>query len=92
VTLPRRARRRPHRHARRGGRLALQLVDANGDGSLDLIVQPVVHGKHKKKFFDAATLAQLPAALAWFSGTGGSPTPALSSTTTSASTSRTTAR
>jgi hypothetical protein len=47
-----------------GGRLHLQLLDVNGDGALDLIVRALVHGKHKKKVFDAITLAPLPAALA----------------------------
>jgi hypothetical protein len=47
-----------------GGRLALQLRDVTGDGSLDLIVQAVIHGKRKKKVFDAVTLAPLPPGLA----------------------------
>jgi hypothetical protein len=46
------------------GRLRLQLLDVNGDGSLDLIVQAVIHGKRKKKVFDAVTLAPLPPGLA----------------------------
>jgi hypothetical protein len=46
------------------GRLRLQFLDVNGDGSLDLIVQAVIHGRRKKKLFDAVTLALLPAALA----------------------------
>jgi hypothetical protein len=45
-----------------GGRLRLQLQDVNGDGVLDLIVQAVIHGKRKKKVFDAVTLALLPSA------------------------------
>jgi hypothetical protein len=45
------------------GRLRLQLVDANGDGALDLVVQAVVHGKRKKKVYDAVTLAPLPPGL-----------------------------
>jgi hypothetical protein len=44
-----------------GGRLALQLLDVNGDGALDLIVQALVRGKRKKKVFDARTLAPLAA-------------------------------
>jgi hypothetical protein len=47
-----------------GGRPRLQLVDVNGDGALDLIVQALIHGKRRKKVFDAVTLAPLPAALA----------------------------
>jgi hypothetical protein len=43
-----------------GGRLRLQLVDVNGDGSADLVVQAVIHGRRKKKVFDAVTLAPLP--------------------------------
>jgi len=43
-----------------GGRLRLQLVDVNGDGSLDLIVKATIRGKRKKKVFDAVTLAPLP--------------------------------
>jgi hypothetical protein len=46
-----------------GGRLRLQLLDVNGDGSRDLIVQAVVHGKRKKKVYDAVTLAPLPPGL-----------------------------
>jgi hypothetical protein len=46
------------------GRLRLLLRDVNGDGSLDLIVRALVLGKHKKKVYDAVTLAPLPAALA----------------------------
>jgi hypothetical protein len=42
-----------------GGRLRLQLLDVNGDGSLDLVVQAILHGKRKKKVFDAITLARL---------------------------------
>jgi hypothetical protein len=42
-----------------GGRLRLQLLDVNGDGSLDLIVRAVIHGKRKKKVFDAITLDRL---------------------------------
>jgi CSLREA domain-containing protein len=45
------------------GRLALQLVDVNGDGALDLVVRAVIHGKRKKKIYDAVTLAPLPAVL-----------------------------
>src|SRR5262249_6785381 len=47
-----------------GGRLRLSLVDVNGDRSLDLIVRAVVHGRHKKKVYDAVTLALLPPGLA----------------------------
>jgi hypothetical protein len=47
-----------------GGRLRLQLEDVNGDGVLDLIVQAVLHGKSRKKVFDAVTLAPLPPGLA----------------------------
>jgi hypothetical protein len=47
-----------------GGRLALQLRDLNGDGSLDLIVRAVIHGRRKHKAFDAVTLAPLPPGLA----------------------------
>jgi CSLREA domain-containing protein len=47
-----------------GGQLRLQLLDVNGDGSLDLVVRAVVHGKHKKKVYDAVTLALLPPGLA----------------------------
>jgi hypothetical protein len=47
-----------------GGRLRLQLLDVNGDGSLDLVVRAVVHGKRKKKVYDAVTLAPLPPGLA----------------------------
>jgi hypothetical protein len=43
-----------------GGRLRLQLVDVTGDGALDLVVQAVVHGKRRKKVYDAVTLALLP--------------------------------
>jgi hypothetical protein len=46
------------------GRLRLQLVDVNGDGSFDLIVRAVIHGKRKKKVYDAVTLAPLPPGLA----------------------------
>jgi hypothetical protein len=46
-----------------GGRLRLQLQDVNGDGSLDLIVQATIHGKRRKKLFDAVTLAPLPPGL-----------------------------
>jgi hypothetical protein len=46
-----------------GGRLPLQLVDVNGDGSLDLVVRAVIHGKRKKKVYDAVTLAPLPPGL-----------------------------
>jgi fibronectin-binding autotransporter adhesin len=46
------------------GRLRLQLLDVNGDGSLDLIVKALLHGKRKKRIFDAITLTPLPAALA----------------------------
>src|SRR5262249_44524464 len=46
-----------------GGRLALQLLDVNGDGVLDLVVRALVHGKRKKKLFDAVTLAPLPPGL-----------------------------
>jgi hypothetical protein len=46
------------------GRLRLQLLDVNGDGALDLIVQAVLHGRRKKKLFDAVTLAPLPPGLA----------------------------
>jgi hypothetical protein len=42
------------------GRLRLQLVDVNGDGALDLVVRALIHGKRKKKVFDAVTLAPLP--------------------------------
>jgi hypothetical protein len=44
-----------------GGHLPLQLLDVNGDG--DPIVLAVVHGKRKKKLFDAVTLAPLPPSL-----------------------------
>jgi CSLREA domain-containing protein len=47
-----------------GGRLRLQLVDVNGDGSVDLIVRAVVRGKRKTKIYDAVTLAPLPPRLA----------------------------
>jgi hypothetical protein len=47
-----------------GGRLRLQLRDVNGDGSLDLIVQALIHGKRRRKVFDAVTLAPLPVVLA----------------------------
>jgi hypothetical protein len=47
-----------------GGRLRLQLRDVNGDGSADLIVQALVHGRRRKKVFDAVTLAPLPPGLA----------------------------
>jgi hypothetical protein len=47
-----------------GGRLRLQLLDVNGDGALDLVVRALVHGKRKKKVFDAVTLAPLPPGLA----------------------------
>jgi hypothetical protein len=47
-----------------GGRLRLQLQDVNGDGSLDLIVRALIHGKRKEKLFDAVTLAPLPPGLA----------------------------
>jgi hypothetical protein len=46
-----------------GGRLRLQLRDVNGDGSFDLVVRALIHGKRKKKIYDAVTLAPLPAAL-----------------------------
>jgi hypothetical protein len=46
------------------GRLRLQLLDVNGDGALDLVVQAVIHGKRKKKVFDAVTLDPLPPGLA----------------------------
>jgi hypothetical protein len=46
-----------------GGRLRLQLQDVNGDGSFDLVVQAVIHGKRRKKVFDAVTLAPLPPGL-----------------------------
>jgi hypothetical protein len=46
-----------------GGRLALQLLDVNGDGSLDLVVRAVVNGRRKEKAFDARTLAPLAACL-----------------------------
>jgi hypothetical protein len=42
-----------------GGRLALQLRDVNGDGSLDLIVRALIHGRRRQKVFDAVTLARL---------------------------------
>jgi hypothetical protein len=42
----------------------LMLVDVNGDGSLDLIVRALVHGKRRKKVYDAVTLAPLPQGLA----------------------------
>jgi hypothetical protein len=56
-----------------GGRLRLQMLDVNGDGSADLIVRAVVHGKRKKKIYDAVTLAPLPAVLPGrpFLGRGG---------------------
>jgi hypothetical protein len=47
-----------------GGRLRLQLRDVTGDGALDLVVRALVHGKRKRKVFDAVTLAPLPADLA----------------------------
>jgi hypothetical protein len=47
-----------------GGRLRLQLRDVNGDDSLDLIVRALIHGKRRKKVFDAVTLAPLPPGLA----------------------------
>jgi hypothetical protein len=46
------------------GRLRLQLLDVNGDGSADLIVKAIVHGRRRKKVFDAVTLAPLPPGLA----------------------------
>jgi parallel beta-helix repeat protein len=46
------------------GRLRLQLLDVNGDGSLDLVVKALIHGKRKKKVYDAVTLAPLPPGLA----------------------------
>jgi hypothetical protein len=45
------------------GRLRLQLQDVNGDGSLDLIVRALVHGRRKTKIFDAVTLTPLPPGL-----------------------------
>src|SRR5438477_611631 len=39
------------------GRLRLQLLDVNGDGSADLVVRAVVHGKRRRKVYDAVTLA-----------------------------------
>jgi hypothetical protein len=42
-----------------GGPLRLQLLDINGDGSLDLVVRAVIHGKRRKKVYDAVTLAPL---------------------------------
>src|SRR5262249_15416318 len=42
------------------GRLRLGLRDVNGDGSADLLVQALIHGKRKTKVFDAVTLAPLP--------------------------------
>jgi hypothetical protein len=41
------------------GRLRLSLRDLNGDGSLDLVVQALVHGKRKRKAYDAVTLSPL---------------------------------
>jgi uncharacterized protein (UPF0548 family) len=46
------------------GRLRLLLLDVNGDGSADLIVRALVHGKRKKRVYDAVTLAPLPPGLA----------------------------
>jgi hypothetical protein len=45
------------------GRLRLQRRDVTGDGSPDLVVQAVIHGKRMQKIYDAVTLAPLPAAL-----------------------------
>jgi hypothetical protein len=42
-----------------GGKLRLQFLDVNGDGSLDLIVKALINGKPKKRVYDAATLARL---------------------------------
>jgi Bacterial Ig-like domain (group 3) len=47
-----------------GGRLRLQLADVNGDGAPDLLVRALVHGKRRKKVFDAVTLAPLPPGVA----------------------------
>jgi hypothetical protein len=41
------------------GRLRLQLVDVNGDGSADLVVHALVHGRRKTRIYDAVTLAPL---------------------------------
>jgi hypothetical protein len=46
------------------GRLRLRLVDLTGDGSLDVVVRAVIHGRRRKKVFDAVTLALLPPGLA----------------------------
>jgi hypothetical protein len=47
-----------------GGRLRLLLLDVNGDGAPDLVVRALVHGKRRKRVFDAVTLAPLPPGLA----------------------------
>src|SRR5262249_12453444 len=41
------------------GRLALQLQDLTGDGALDLVVKAMINGRHKKRVYDAVTLARL---------------------------------
>jgi hypothetical protein len=43
-----------------GGRLRLQLLDVTGDGALDLVVKALVHGRRRKRVYDAVTLAPLP--------------------------------
>jgi hypothetical protein len=41
------------------GRLRLELLDVNGDGTADIIVRALVHGKHRRKVFDGVSLAPL---------------------------------
>jgi hypothetical protein len=42
-----------------GGRLRLELLDVNGDGTADVIVRALVHGKHRRKVFDGVSLAPM---------------------------------